>query len=733
MGIVNYEAERTDLAAADPDTDYPGVTLLDPLAINVDGTGGTIRNKPVLTLEQVTDVINRTSYPGTDIGGPGWDQGEYGAQTKSETPGVVSFAFQTAATMFAPPYVYVSPTTGRLTGRTEYFGFQEFSDAQKASARESMGMWDEIVAYTFLETSVANADVTFGNYTNQPGTQAYAYLPYEYGGISSGLQGDVWVNGNEASNLQLGFGDYGPITLIHEIGHAIGLQHPGAYNAAPGVSFTYANNAEYYQDSRQYTVMSYFNAENTGAAPIDWSRLQFVYAQTPLVHDIATAQAIYGTDTTTRTGDTVYGFNSTADREVFDFTKNDMPVLTIWDAGGIDTIDFSGWNTNSTINLAPGSFSSGGGSGVVPLETLKAQGLLPPSYTEAQYTAFRLRYNALDGLLHDNISIAYGATIENATGGGGDDVLLGNTVGNVLKGNAGNDTLRGLGGDDTLIGGVGNDMLDGGEGVDTVDFADGPQGVTINLARGTVTGAAGTDTLVSIENVRASRGDDIITGNAGANRVKGETGNDRIDGGAGDDILFGDGGDDTIIGGLGDDDLAGGVGIDTVDFYATGAAVTVDLSDTKAQNTGAGLDRITGFENLRGSTMGDTLTGSAAANRIKGEAGNDRIFGLGGDDTLFGDGGDDVLNGGTGYDVLAGGAGVDRFVFDSLNGDLVADWTAGEKIDVSTLGVDGVNIVTRFGKATVSFDLDGDGQFDDGFFTVSVGSQSFTANDLVLI
>ena len=82
---------------------------------------------------------------------------------------------------------------------------------------------------------------------------------------------------------------------------------------------SYENDAFFAQDSLQYSIMSYWDAYETGAQHIDWSLLNFAYAATPLVHDIAAIQAIYGADPNTRTGDTVYGFNSTADRSAFDF------------------------------------------------------------------------------------------------------------------------------------------------------------------------------------------------------------------------------------------------------------------------------------------------------------------------------------------------------------------------------------------------------------------------------
>ena len=705
------------------DTDFPVGGDILALYANVDGTGGSIKGKPVLTLDQITAVINRTSYPGEGIGSPGWNQGEYGAPSRSGQPNTITFGFHNEDTIFAPPYVQEDPDTGELFGLSQFFAFQEFSNAQKAAARSAIQLWDDVIAYRITETTADKADITYGNYTNQPGTQAYAYLPYDYGDPSDYeyIAGDVWVNGNEPSNLQLDFGDYGPITLQHETGHAIGLQHPGAYNAAPGLSITYAANAEYYQDSRQYTIMSYFGAENTGAAHINWANLTFVYSQTPLIHDIATAQKVYGVDTTTRTGDTVYGFNSTADRDVYNFNLNTLPVLAIWDAGGNDTLDLSGFNTSSSIDLAPGAFSSGGGSGVVPLETLKAQGILPPTYTQAQYDALRARYNSPDGLLHDNISIAYGATIENAVGGGGNDTILGNTVANQLTGLGGNDTIRGLagadrlfgnagadslfgddgsdqlygdadndtldggadgdtlyGGDgaDTLIGGTGNDGLFGGAGADVMRGGIGDDRYYVDDATDQVSEGVseGSDTVVStlasyrlgtnVETLElAGIGDLNGSGNDADNTIRGNAGANSLQGLGGNDVLYGLVGDDALAGGLGDDVIDGGDGLDTIGFkVGATSGVGVDLAKAGRQQTGQGNDLIRGVENLEGTTFADTLYGDANANKLIGLDGADTLRGRGGNDDLY------------------GGVGADRFVFDSAatNGvDRIRDFVSG--------------------------------------------------------
>ena len=55
----------------------------------------------------------------------------------------------------------------------------------------------------------------------------------------------------------------------------------------------------------------------------------------------------------TRTEDTIYGFHSTAGWDFMDFTKTPQTIFTIWDAGGIDTIDASGFNQDQTIDLTP--------------------------------------------------------------------------------------------------------------------------------------------------------------------------------------------------------------------------------------------------------------------------------------------------------------------------------------------------------------------------------------------
>ncbi|WP_083961037.1 MULTISPECIES: serralysin family metalloprotease [Dickeya] len=296
-------------------------------------------------------------------------------------------------------------------------GFVKFNAAQVAQAKLSLQSWADVANIKLTEvTGNQSANITFGNYTRDSSgrldnsTQAYAYLPG-----SDSASGTTWYNYNVDNIRSPDTMEYGRQTLTHEIGHALGLSHPGDYNAGQG-NPTY-NNVTYAEDTRQFSVMSYWSEKNTGGD------FKGHYAAGPLLDDIAAIQRLYGANLTTRTGDTTYGFNSNTDRDFYTATSSSKALIfSVWDAGGNDTFDFSGYSTNQRINLTEGSLSDVGG-------------------------------------LKGNISIAHGVTIENAIGGAGNDVLIGNSADNILRGGAGDDVLYGGAGADQLYGGTGRDTF----------------------------------------------------------------------------------------------------------------------------------------------------------------------------------------------------------------------------------------------------------------------------------
>ena len=212
--------------------------------------------------------------------------------------------------------------------------------------------------------------------------------------------------------------------------------------------------------------------------------------QTLMLYDVYAIQQMYGSNTTTRSGVTTYDFNSNAG-DVYNFTINTKPFVCIWDGGGNDTLDVSGYALSQFIDLREGAFSDIGG-------------------------------------LKGNVSIAYGTVVENAAGGSLNDTVTGNAADNMLLGNGGSDSLAGGDGNDLLRGGAGNDRIDGGAGIDTVDFSDKVSGVQLTL-NGTNRASAVVlrrieDTVVNVENILGGSANDTLTGDFNVNCISGGRG-----------------------------------------------------------------------------------------------------------------------------------------------------------------------------------------------------------------
>jgi Ca2+-binding RTX toxin-like protein len=166
----------------------------------------------------------------------------------------------------------------------------------------------------------------------------------------------------------------------------------------------------------------------------------------------------------------------------------------------------------------------------------------------------------------------------------------------------------------------------------TFEGSSGDDGLILPIAGGALLDASGGD------------GNDAIAAGLANDWLRGGAGIDALSGRAGNDSLSGDADNDVLDGGAGDDFIEGGAGVDTAS-YADGAAVSVNLALSVAQNTGgAGADTLSSIENLTGSAFADSLFGNAFANSLSGGGGDDSLNGRLGNDTLDGGAGSDLVS-----------------------------------------------------------------------------------------
>lgn len=565
-------------------------------------------NGPGLNAD-ITVAIGETTTFFIDVGSYSFaDSGTYGVSVTQGT--VASFnADMGAGNLMRPNQAWVTTpgTEVSLTWAFRASGNDPLNNTssiamnadQIALTEAAMAYVDAISGLNFTQIAPGgasnNATMLFGAYEANDGSGAYAYYPGSNGGNTNAnaLQGDVWLNNTSFYPGQTyGAGTYTGYTVLHEIGHAIGLAHPGDYNATPGVHFTYGNHAQFLQDSQQYTVMSYFGETNTGVS------YGLGYPDTFMLYDFMAIHQLYGADVTYNAGNTIYGFNATEAGSVYDFTTNTTPLMTVYDGQGTDTIDLSDYAMGQWLTLEEGEFSNLGG-----------------------YVG--------------NFSIAMGAVIENAVGGSGADTITGNDGINVIDGGAGADSLLGGAGDDTLhggsefdyleggsgrdsiVGGMGNDTLIGGGQNDRLSGGNGDDLILGEMGADRLIGGRGDDTLDGgnrNDKLIAGEGADLLFGGAGNDMLRGGAQNDYLKGDAGDDVLLGGAGYDTLIGGAGNDTMTGNFNADTFIFF-DGHGDDV-ISDFEATNDFEKID-FSGLSSLNNliEVLG-TGSGTAAATQV---------------------------------------------------------------------------------------------------------------------
>ncbi len=465
-----------------------------------------------------------------------------------------------------PVTIYWTAVWGTINGQPS----MNWTTAGLYALREALATWENVANIDFVEVASASiSDVWFWQGTNAQaqGALGWSQIP----GYNSTEVLSAVFNGQASSWSSAGLakGGYGFLTLVHEIGHMIGLAHPhdggSAWDATvfPGVEAAFGDYGDANLNQGVYTTMSY----NAGwpAGLNDPVSENWGLQATPMALDIAAIQSIYGANTTFASGNNVYYLPT--------YNGGGAYWSCIWDTGGIDTISNFGSNGRAIIDLNAATAGSGGGGRM--------------SYA----------YDSAGSIVHGGYTIARGVVIENAIGGNGNDTLIGNAAANRLEGGIGRDTLDGQGGADTMVGGPGDDTYYVDDAGDTVvEFGGGGT----DLVYSSLASYALPDNVeyLTLTAVGASNG----TGNASANTIIGTAYANILRGGGGADTLYGFTGDDRLI----VTDLSfvradGGGGIDTLAL--DGAGLVLNLTDSLVRAKLSDIERIdltgTGDNTLR--------------------------------------------------------------------------------------------------------------------------------------
>ena len=404
-------------------------------------------------------------------------------------PVIVTFSFPTSLPAYDDTVAGFTPDT--------LASFQAFTSEEQAQAIQALNEWAAASGLVFVQVAPGQGDINFQNVnfntTSSPSYAGYGGIGFYPFGDWSNLSypnftgdldasGDVFMNSQFINNGTINYG-----TLLHEIGHAIGLKHPTEvvtdYAAQPD---PVVHDQVLSSDDPDRTIMATVEDTTMGSdshlQQLDKDAAAFLYGpagtggvyttsvagansvsswtwdavtQTLTQTALATNETVRGTSV----NDVIYGLSG--DR-LFALSGDD----TLYGGGGNDAL-YGGSGTDLLVG------GQGGNSFYVNSTTTTVE--------EDNTGSADTVYSTVSFTLPANVDTLYlygqGLT---GTGNNDDDTMYGDgTYSTVLIGGTGNDYIVGGAGNDTIMGGGGIDVMWGGEGDDTFVFhalSDAPVG-----------------------------------------------------------------------------------------------------------------------------------------------------------------------------------------------------------------------------------------------------------------
>jgi serralysin len=265
-------------------------------------------------------------------------------------------------------------------------GFSAFTAAQQQTVRDLFYVLQNQTGLAFTEVSGDTGQIRFG-VNQQSNTRGYSFIPDELKGDARA--GDVWIDQETVAFMKPGQEGY--YVLLHELAHALGLQHPLPETDTSGATVLLNS----FSSISNTVMLDVSDATQGNSWPTWFGNL-----------DIQALRYLYGYRAYSTSND-VYAVTNTSSN------------MSIVDDGGVDSLDASAASISARIDLREGKVSSIGAND--------------------------------DGTAKiNNVSVSIGSFIENVTGTLFDDRITGNQLNNLITYTSGNDIVDGLAGIDSI-------------------------------------------------------------------------------------------------------------------------------------------------------------------------------------------------------------------------------------------------------------------------------------------
>ena len=267
------------------------------------------------------------------------------------------------------------------------FQYRQWNDTQKSNVVSGLKSWEKACGLTFTKTGFASASLKF----HLVGNPSYPYLGNAFFPVGKN-KGKIFISYNNATDKTFKVGGYDYITVIHEVGHALGLAHPHGVKF-PGVTNPWTGGKKN-QNIVLNTVMGYNDLKGPLTSK---TKTNYGFVAGPMAYDVNAIQHLYGRPSQVSDGNTTYNMS----RNYFQ---------SIVDTGGTDTI-VSTSNKNTVVDLRQATVN-GKRKRVVAHHRIKRESRVDLPLARAPLLKTQRRVAATIHFVEMPLPMSYGVAVE---------------------------------------------------------------------------------------------------------------------------------------------------------------------------------------------------------------------------------------------------------------------------------------------------------------------------------